>query len=94
MIPEARGSRTLGAKDPGKDIILWEGVSCTFMRALDELLRERVVVLKPVSALLYFAEGAALPYEVPEGPEDFSGTRWVPVVLCRPGPNASREAGR
>lgn len=66
-------------------LVIWDGVSQEFAEAIESLLADRVIVLKPCSTMVYMADRQILDgYPVAKHVRRYTKPHWLPVTLSRP----------
>lgn len=82
VIPNTAGQRMMLVNNDS--VMIWQGVSVEFAGAIEELLRENEIVLKPCSVMVYVADGGPLPdFPVANKVDKYVDRHWLPVTICR-----------
>jgi len=81
-IPSFSGNQTI-ALEVDRNIILWSGVSAEIVKALQELLEEKLIKVERTSHLIYFIDGIVprLPLVKRLPSCGYKSQHWLPVVL-------------
>jgi len=88
----ARGNCSLYMRG-NERILYWGRLSNTIAIAIDRLVNEGRIRLRPVCFFRYVMDGAisSLPIADPERLSRYRKTRWLPVVMTLPGPRRPLE---
>src|SRR5260221_14420026 len=83
-IPESSGERAVFHHNDS--LVLWEGVSDEFSKAIQHLIRDREIIVKPTIIDTYLADRSKSPggYPVAKKVRRYVKPHWFPAVLCRP----------
>ena len=82
QIPDSAGQRIMFTQNDS--LVIWEGVSHEFAEAVEQLLAEGAIVLKPCSPMVYVADRLTLGgLPVADRVRKYAEPHWLPVVLCR-----------
>lgn len=68
---------------PEKNVYYWFSCSPEAIDALEELIAEGVIELKPTDKFVYFADGIVPHYPIARQNRHYVSDRWLPVVLNR-----------
>jgi hypothetical protein len=77
-------SRLVDLRDP--NLVYWKGLAEPVIDALNLLIRERRIEVKPTDLLIYFLDGGALRLPIAKRPPraGYRNPHWLPVVLDVP----------
>lgn len=81
-IPSFSGNQPL-ALGEDSNIILWSGVSAEAVKALQELLEEKLIKIERTTHLVYFIDGIVPRLPLVKRPPScgYKSKHWLPVVL-------------
>lgn len=78
--PEFDGQKDFGLLD--KNIVFWSGISDEFADALDQLIREDLITVKPTTSMVYMLDGILIRLPIAKRPKHaYKKPRWLPVVF-------------
>lgn len=67
---------------PAQNIVFWFGMSEEFVKALNELTKEKKITVKPTSPNVYTMDGIVIWLPIAKRPNHtYKKPRWLPVVL-------------
>ena len=66
------------------NLVLWTHMSNEAIDAIDELIEEKKIVMRPACKLTYLVDGAGLKYPIMKSIRHYKTPRWMPVCFCRP----------
>ena len=75
-----KGNLELNAHD-NPNIIFWQFLSTEAFDALQKLMKEKILDLKPASMLTYFIDGIILKLPIVTKNLNYQTPHWLPVVL-------------
>jgi len=64
-----------------ENIVLWPNMSEAFLDALESLLSDGIIGMKPTDPLVYIVDGLALTLPVVRGRYKYKTPHWLPVVF-------------
>lgn len=73
------GDNMFGILD--KNIVFWEGLSESACDALNNLMKEKKIHIKPVDVLIYMIDGALLNLPIVKQTRAYKKLHWLPVVF-------------
>ena len=94
VIPESSGDRTLFHDNDS--LILWEGMSKPFVEAIESLMADGSIVLRPVSHMTIlqvhaFGRHPVLDYPIAKRVQNYTKEHWLPTVICREAKSSAKK---
>lgn len=73
------GEFSYGIKD--KNIIYWNNISVSAIDALEALIKEKKIEMKPCDRFLYLFDGVGVNLPTAKSDRNYKTARWLPVVF-------------
>ena len=64
-----------------KGVFLWFNITQEVVTAINELVRDKVLLMRPCSPLLYYAGGGPVPSVPIAKPRNYKNSRWAPAIF-------------
>jgi hypothetical protein len=65
-------------------ITIWAGISRFAIEAINELMSEKRLVMKPTGPFVYYLDGCVLKHPIAKQIRDYKTQRWLPVTFSVP----------
>lgn len=79
--PSGRGDISWMAGEEFGEVILYTGLSETFMTTLNKMVFEKIIKMKPTTPFVYLIDGAMPPYPIVKTARKYKKPHWLPVVF-------------